>query len=355
VNAYPAGHIKQIADFAPPEVEAGTGLALQDESGRYIFFLAGTRHNCPDGELFYAGIGGHREPGEDWLACVQREAREEIAAQVEIVPAEITWLLAAGQPAQALFLADRPRPLALYEMIHPPGTPHSGQLYRLIIFQARLVDQPQCPVPDEVQAVLALTPAQVKQGIERRPTLAELLVEGAEVLAVACPMDPQVKLYPLGTAEALARILAETTAPITNYRMRPATAADYTFLYNLKVACLKAYVAATWGWNEAFQQAHFAAQFDPHQSQIITVDGQDAGQLQVEYRPDVIFLAGLYILPGYQGRGLGTAVIRDLLTEAGRRPVALQVLKVNPAGRLYQRLGFRVTGETDTHYQMRHG
>ena len=33
-------------------------------------------------------------------------------------------------------------------------------------------------------------------------------------------------------------------------------------------------------------------------------------------------------------------------------PVELQVLKVNPARRLYGRLGFQVTGETETHYLM---
>jgi hypothetical protein len=59
--------VKTIADFAPDTVESGVGLALQDDEGRYLFFLAGTRHGCPPGELFYAGIGGHREEGEGWL------------------------------------------------------------------------------------------------------------------------------------------------------------------------------------------------------------------------------------------------------------------------------------------------
>ena len=35
-------------------------------------------------------------------------------------------------------------------------------------------------------------------------------------------------------------------------------------------------------------------------------------------------------------------------------PVDLHVLKVNPAIRLYQRLGFVLTGETATHYTLRH-
>ena len=35
--------IRTIDDFAPAEVEAGVGLALQDEHARYLFFVAGTR------------------------------------------------------------------------------------------------------------------------------------------------------------------------------------------------------------------------------------------------------------------------------------------------------------------------
>jgi len=47
--------------------------------------------------------------------------------------------------------------------------------------------------------------------------------------------------------------------------------------------------------------------------------------------------------------------MKALLAEADQRgkPVALRVLKVNIRARdLYQRLGFGVTGETDTHYIM---
>jgi len=50
--------IGRFTDFAPEGTESGVGLALQDEEGRFLFFLGGTRHLsfCPPGELFYGGI-----------------------------------------------------------------------------------------------------------------------------------------------------------------------------------------------------------------------------------------------------------------------------------------------------------
>lgn len=58
--------------------------------------------------------------------------------------------------------------------------------------------------------------------------------------------------------------------------------------------------------------------------------------------------------PDHQGRGLGTELLRRVLARADARrlPVRLQVLKGNPARRLYRRLGFVDAAETETHHVM---
>lgn len=142
-----------------------------------------------------------------------------------------------------------------------------------------------------------------------------------------------------------------------SYFLRRVNRTDSDFLYRLKTACLKEYVAAIWGWDEADQRRRFMASFNPADSQIVVAFGRDVGQLAVDLEVEEVFLSGIYLLPAYQGQGLGSQILGDLLSEARQqqRPVRLQVLVGNPARHLYRRLGFRIIGKSDTHYVMRHG
>jgi len=136
--------------------------------------------------------------------------------------------------------------------------------------------------------------------------------------------------------------------------LRPASSADYEFLWRLHCATMKTYVDMTWGWVESAQRAMFRERFDPGCLQIITHQGQDGGVLCVERRAGEIFLATIELLPELQNRGIGSSLIRGLQAEAAAQhlPLSLHVLRPNPARRLYERLGFRVTGEDEAHYLM---
>jgi ribosomal protein S18 acetylase RimI-like enzyme len=88
---------------------------------------------------------------------------------------------------------------------------------------------------------------------------------------------------------------------------------------------------------------------------VIEVDAERVGRLRVVRNLDRHVLAGIQILPDYRGRGIGTAIITQLLHEARAMvvPLELTVSRHNSnAERLYARLGFRRVGEDGNDYLM---
>ena len=131
---------------------------------------------------------------------------------------------------------------------------------------------------------------------------------------------------------------------MTGIALRPAAPADSEFCFQLHKAAMGSYVFAIWGWDEQRQRGSHASSFSPGRWLIITADGADIGMLDVDYRPGEIYLSRIELHPGYQGRGIGTSLIRALIDEAARKgqDLVLDVLTVNyRAQALYQRLGLK--------------
>jgi ribosomal protein S18 acetylase RimI-like enzyme len=141
---------------------------------------------------------------------------------------------------------------------------------------------------------------------------------------------------------------------VSTLSVRKAHASDREFLFGLHVATMRDYVGQTWGWDDGEQRRMFDEHFNTTDVDVIECDGKAIGMQVVSTTQDSLELDNIEILPEHQGRGYGSALIGDILrrARATRRQVHLQVLKVNPARALYTRLGFELTGETQTHYLM---
>ena len=130
---------------------------------------------------------------------------------------------------------------------------------------------------------------------------------------------------------------------------------DVAFLFRLHREALGEYVAATWGWDDDDQRRRFETAFVPDSQQIVTVGGVDAGVLRLVEGETFLEVGLVELLPEFQRQGVGTKLMQQVLERSRERgiPVQLQVLRANTgARRLYERLGFIVTGETPTHIQM---
>lgn len=138
------------------------------------------------------------------------------------------------------------------------------------------------------------------------------------------------------------------------YTLRAATQDDYEWLRQLHHAVMRESLERIRGWNEAQQDTYFRASFDPDQLQIVEMGGEDVGVLSVVRRADELYVRDIQVVGLHQGKGLGTALIQDIQTEALERglPVTLRVLRASRARRLYEQLRFVTTGETAVDYTM---
>jgi ribosomal protein S18 acetylase RimI-like enzyme len=136
------------------------------------------------------------------------------------------------------------------------------------------------------------------------------------------------------------------------WRLRPATDADKEFLFDLHRQAMRDYVERLWGWDDIVQRRLFDERFASRPFKVIQANGEDIGVLQLQDRPEEVVLDLIELLPAWQGKGVGTAVIRSLFAQG--KAVSLRVLTSNPrAAALYQRLGFRVVQRTPERLFMR--
>ena len=133
--------------------------------------------------------------------------------------------------------------------------------------------------------------------------------------------------------------------------LRRAMRTDLPFIEEVHVEALGPVALIGYGWPAVTLREQFRSEIDVATCQIIMVDGRRAGYVSIEDRDSFWYIDAIAIGRRYQSKGIGTLVLRTVLAEAGKRPVRLNVLHVNRARGLYERLGFRVI-RRDEHRQI---
>jgi ribosomal protein S18 acetylase RimI-like enzyme len=155
----------------------------------------------------------------------------------------------------------------------------------------------------------------------------------------------------------------ESREPVT---LRAATSGDHDFLLAL-FANTRSDELEALGWDpiqtRAFiqmqyqaQQQNYSACYPAAENNIIVLAEQPIGRILVDRRKETIRLLDIAILAEYRNKGIGSSLIRDLLAEAtaAQKPLRLSVYKLNPALRLYERMGFLRDGEEALYIQMQY-
>jgi ribosomal protein S18 acetylase RimI-like enzyme len=154
-------------------------------------------------------------------------------------------------------------------------------------------------------------------------------------------------------------------APVepTGITLRPEQPEDEAFRFELYASTRTEELDAC-GWppdmRSSFLRMQFRAQegyrttFPRADFQIVQLGGVNIGRIIVDRAETEFRLVDIAVLPEHRNTGVGTALIRALVAEAAAagKPFRLTVRKGHRAARLYQRLGFVKTSETELHDEM---
>lgn len=141
------------------------------------------------------------------------------------------------------------------------------------------------------------------------------------------------------------------------YQLRNANENDYNFTFNLFKTVYKDYVIKFWNNRQVEFEKYFCdSLFKVEHMQIILHDDKEIGVLQLIKKEKELYIEEIQIDPNNQSKGIGTEIINDIKKAAFQSnfSVGLMVLKLNNRARkLYEKLGFKVVGETESHYVMK--
>ncbi|WP_432255427.1 GNAT family N-acetyltransferase [Limimaricola sp. AA108-03] len=140
-------------------------------------------------------------------------------------------------------------------------------------------------------------------------------------------------------------------APDMQFARLSDDAADVAFAFEAKRAAMGPHIIKRWPWVEAFQRDLHERQYKEKLFLEIRRSEQRLGALSFHRRPDHIRFGEFYLLPEYQGCGIGSSILAHSLAVADSLslPVRLEYLHWNPVGSLYRRHGFQEIGRSETH------
>ena len=140
--------------------------------------------------------------------------------------------------------------------------------------------------------------------------------------------------------------------------LRAATPADNPFLLEV-YASTRLDELEGFGWSDDQKRAFIKMQFEARErsyprvdNRIIILNGAPVGRIMVDRGEASLLLRDIALLKEYRNAGIGSRLLAELIEEATSvgKPIQLHVVATSPAVRLYERLGFRITGDETAAY-----
>lgn len=128
-------------------------------------------------------------------------------------------------------------------------------------------------------------------------------------------------------------------------------------IYLMKKESVRPYVEKIWGWDEDYQIKDFNESYVASNFKLIQKENNIIGFTEINEFENYINITEIHLKPNYQGRGVGSKIIRKIVDQANNlsKTVIIGCFKENKGAiKLYKRIGFEVYRETDTHVIFKH-
>ncbi|MFI6293577.1 GNAT family N-acetyltransferase [Nonomuraea sp. NPDC050790] len=133
---------------------------------------------------------------------------------------------------------------------------------------------------------------------------------------------------------------------VTTWALRPAVPDDADPIAELRAVVLRPDLERLGIFDPDRVRRRFKDAFLPEHTSIVEVDATFAGSIALRPAGDGVWLEHFYLSPSTQGRGVGSAILRTVLTDT--EVFRLNVLRDSPAQRLYERHGFTTYAQDPT-------
>lgn len=202
-----------VTDLLPNGIFLGASLILH-QAGGFLFGIRPPKHYAGETILEITGIGGRIESFDRSLSDgVLREACEEIAAEVELIPCARTLVVRGMDDIEGITLEGSERPAALVFRRHrtPPHKPWHPDYPDggcIAVFLGDLTSDPQ--PSEEIPHLIWLKAEQILLTAQQDVTLGQLLEAGAELRSLANQSpEPSLLTRLTDSQEALALALGD--------------------------------------------------------------------------------------------------------------------------------------------------
>jgi GNAT superfamily N-acetyltransferase len=139
------------------------------------------------------------------------------------------------------------------------------------------------------------------------------------------------------------------------FSYEPASPHDLEELVALRIEAMRESLERLGRFEPGRARERFVASFEPDRTRFIVVERVRVGFVVVKRSGGDLRLDHLYLKGSAQGRGIGGAVLQDVLNAADREclPLHVDALRGSDANRFYVRHGFLEIGasEWDIHYR----